>query len=193
MNFLAHFHLARTEPELMVGALLGDFVKGPLKGHLPPRIESGIALHRRIDVHTDHFVQNRNLHEHFHSSYRRYLGIMLDLYFDYLLTHNWPDFEQHSLSDFAASTIAILSPHKHRFPDKGLQFFLRMEEHQLLEKYGDEVTQQSILERLSLRLPGTNPLASCWNEMQAKRDVLEPAFVQLYTELQTIEPPNFGQ
>ncbi|KKM01805.1 hypothetical protein LCGC14_1790730, partial [marine sediment metagenome] len=50
MNYLAHIYLSGDHPEVMVGGLLGDFVKGPLRGQLPRAIEEGIALHRKIDV-----------------------------------------------------------------------------------------------------------------------------------------------
>ncbi len=35
MNHLAHFALAGEEEALVIGALLGDYVKGPLAGRLP--------------------------------------------------------------------------------------------------------------------------------------------------------------
>ncbi|MGA2151478.1 MAG: DUF479 domain-containing protein, partial [Geobacteraceae bacterium] len=49
MNFLAHLYLSGDDPELLVGNLLGDFVKGRLSGNFPDGIERGIELHRRID------------------------------------------------------------------------------------------------------------------------------------------------
>mgnify|MGYP003629303282 FL=1 len=66
MNYLAHFHLAQQlasrcglderdamQQGLLIGGLLGDFVKGPLRGNYPATWEVGIRLHRRIDALTD--------------------------------------------------------------------------------------------------------------------------------------------
>ncbi|MDZ7686312.1 MAG: hypothetical protein U5O39_16030 [Gammaproteobacteria bacterium] len=39
LNHLAHFRVAHPERGLIVGGLLGDFVKGRLKGEYPARIE----------------------------------------------------------------------------------------------------------------------------------------------------------
>ena len=53
MNFLAHFHLAWPDEGLIAGGLEGDYLKGPLRGELPPELERGIKLHRAIDAYTD--------------------------------------------------------------------------------------------------------------------------------------------
>jgi acyl carrier protein phosphodiesterase len=49
VNHLAHFHLAGECEHLVVGALLGDYVKGPLTGALPQALERGVRLHRRAE------------------------------------------------------------------------------------------------------------------------------------------------
>ena len=53
MNYLAHVFLQRSSPELMVGGMLGDFVKGALGARYSPGVCAGIALHRAIDRYTD--------------------------------------------------------------------------------------------------------------------------------------------
>ena len=63
MNYLAHFHLAaRLASErgeegdgLLIGALLGDYVKGPLRGDYPDDWEEGIRLHRRTYRQSPHY------------------------------------------------------------------------------------------------------------------------------------------
>jgi acyl carrier protein phosphodiesterase len=56
MNYLAHLYLAQDSAELMIGSILGDFVKGRLKDRYPNEIQHGIALHRKIDSYTDSHV-----------------------------------------------------------------------------------------------------------------------------------------
>lgn len=41
MNFLAHALLAGDEPALIVGGVVGDWIKGPLPGPLPPDLRRG--------------------------------------------------------------------------------------------------------------------------------------------------------
>ena len=50
MNFLAHALLAGETPALIVGGVVGDWVKGVLPGALPADLAQGVALHRAIDV-----------------------------------------------------------------------------------------------------------------------------------------------
>ena len=61
VNYLAHLLLTEPTPEGLVGALLGDRVKGTIDPDLAPGIRRAIALHRRIDSYTDaHPVHRRS-------------------------------------------------------------------------------------------------------------------------------------
>jgi len=186
VNFLAHFHLAQANNDLLAGALLGDFVKGPLRGNYSAGIEKGIRLHRKIDAHTDQYVQTAALHSLFPAQYRRYLGIILDLYFDFLLSRYWGDYSSQSLSTFASETCETLQAYQAGFPSKCAEFYQRLSEHRLLERYGEKELMVSILERLAIRLPQPNPLATCWPELQANEQRLCDEFVIVYDQLQTL-------
>ena len=96
MNYIAHLHLAQATQTSLVGNFLGDFVKGSQLEHLPYDIQMGIKLHRKIDVLTDSHPQVVNLRRLFPPHIRRVAGIVLDVYFDYLLMCHWPLFsDQH--------------------------------------------------------------------------------------------------
>jgi acyl carrier protein phosphodiesterase len=63
MNFLAHAMLAGNDPALIVGGVVGDWIKGPLPGLLPRDLARGVALHRAIDSHAEThpaFQRSRN-------------------------------------------------------------------------------------------------------------------------------------
>src|ERR1044072_1762401 len=53
MNLLAHALAAAPDAELMLGSLIGDFVRGRIDPSLPPAIRAGVALHRAVDTFTD--------------------------------------------------------------------------------------------------------------------------------------------
>lgn len=63
MNFLAHAHLSFNNPEILVGNLISDFVKGKKQYNYPQRIHKGILLHRAIDQFTDEHPANQSLDE----------------------------------------------------------------------------------------------------------------------------------
>ena len=109
MNYLAHFHLSHGDDDLIVGALLGDFVKGPLKGERDRRIEQGILLHRKIDAFTDSHLALRETHQQFDPRYRRFAGIMTDVAFDFFLNQHWQRFHHQPLDQFCQHVYQLLS------------------------------------------------------------------------------------
>ena len=94
MNYLAHIHLAHLSQTSLVGNFLGDFVKGSELSHLPRDIQHGIKLHRKIDSFTDHHPNIIDLRQRFPANLRRMSGVILDIFFDYLLIKH-----QHRLGD----------------------------------------------------------------------------------------------
>jgi acyl carrier protein phosphodiesterase len=81
----------------LLGNFLGDFVKGSQLQHLPVEIELGIRLHRSIDVFTDSHPVIVELRQQFPRELRRMAGVIIDIYFDYLLMQSW---NQYSDTDF---------------------------------------------------------------------------------------------
>ena len=79
MNYLAHFHLAGEQPAMIRGALLGDFVKGPLRGQFDAITERGIELHRKIDAFSGRADDIRIASQALAPELRRYAGIITDV------------------------------------------------------------------------------------------------------------------
>lgn len=89
MNFLAHLALSPPDPDHLLGAVLGDFVRGSDLRTWPPAVERGIRLHRAIDAATDaspEFAAGRAL---LHPTRRRFAGVILDIFFDHFLARDW--------------------------------------------------------------------------------------------------------
>jgi acyl carrier protein phosphodiesterase len=89
MNYLAHIYLARHSDAAMVGAMLGDFVKANDVDYYPAPIAREITLHRHIDSYTDSHPVVLASKELFREGRRRYAGIVLDIYYDHLLSQQW--------------------------------------------------------------------------------------------------------
>ena len=53
MNYLAHAFLSFRHPEILVGNMISDFVKGRKKDNYEDLVQKGIMLHRSIDSFTD--------------------------------------------------------------------------------------------------------------------------------------------
>ena len=89
MNYIAHIHIGSHTQTNLLGNFLGDFVKGSQLQHLPCEIEQGIRLHRSIDVFTDSHPLIKSLKQCFPNDIRRMAGVIIDIYFDYLLMQTW--------------------------------------------------------------------------------------------------------
>ena len=89
LNYIAHIHIGSHTKTNLLGNFLGDFVKGSQLQYLPFEIEQGIRLHRSIDVYTDAHPLIIELKRSFPRSIRRMAGVVIDIYFDYLLMRTW--------------------------------------------------------------------------------------------------------
>ncbi len=89
MNYLAHIYLARHSDAAMVGAMLGDFVKAGDVANYPPDIAREIMLHRHVDTYTDSHPIVVAARELFGTGRRRYAGIVLDVFYDHVLSQDW--------------------------------------------------------------------------------------------------------
>ena len=176
MNYLAHLYLAGDDPDLQVGGLLGDFVKGPLRGDYPPRIEAGIELHRRIDARCDDLPAIRALRAQFPDPWRRYGGIVIDVVFDHLLARDWDDLHPRPLADFCRSFYCALADRRALLPERARAFCDHAPGARWLESYCDAGQIPRVLARIGQRLRRPVHLERAWPLPQASVAAVESAF-----------------
>jgi acyl carrier protein phosphodiesterase len=93
--------LSFNDPEILVGNLISDFVKGKKKFDFPAGHPDGIALHRAIDTFTDTHEATKKAKEFFRPHYRLYAGALVDVIFDHFLAVDETEFTDSSLHDFS--------------------------------------------------------------------------------------------
>ena len=186
MNFLAHLYLARGDDDLMVGALLGDFVRGRRAlWSYPYATREGIRLHRRIDKLTDHSVQVKSLRRTFPTEFRRYAGIIIDLAFDHELAKDWSRYSSTGLEQFDVEVREALDRHKDLLPAKLTGFMDYADRRGLFANYRYEDEMLFSLAGLGTRLKRSNPLhrvSEIWPDV--KQDI-HIAFVSVFPEIQS--------
>jgi acyl carrier protein phosphodiesterase len=183
MNYLAHFHLSHGDNELLLGALLGDFVKGPLTGAHPKGLEQGIVLHRKIDAFTDSHHGLRQLQQSFDPLYRRYAGIMTDVAFDYFLNKHWLKFHHQSLDIFSQHIYQLLTDNS-ALTHAAKQQADMLIHYDVLTQYQHWQTVNAALIRIGQRLKRENPLATAASELEQHYPQLEQFFLLFYPQLQ---------
>ncbi len=118
MNFLAHTYLSFQHPEILVGNMISDFVKGKKIYDFPPGIQQGILLHRQIDAFTDSHITTRHARTFFHPAVRLYSGAFVDVAYDHFLANDPLQFTDASLLHLASSSYAILNEYIHLLPTR---------------------------------------------------------------------------
>ena len=116
MNYLAHAYLSFNDPEILVGNMISDFVKGKQKFDFNERVQDGIALHRAIDRFTDEHEATRQAKEFFKPAYRLYSGAFVDVTYDHFLATDEKEFTETSLMDFSQQTYHALDNYTGAFP-----------------------------------------------------------------------------
>lgn len=183
MNHLAHALLASTDDELMLGSLMGDFVRGAIDAALTPAVRAGIALHRSIDVHTDAHPLVAEARGRFAPPFRRYAGILLDIWFDHLLARDFARWSSVPLARFSARIVDLLAREHARLPD-GMQRFARyMRAHGLPAAYADRDVLAHVFAGVSSRLQRANPLADGLVEIARLERPLAEAFDGFFPQL----------
>lgn len=136
MNYLAHAYLSFDQPELLVGNMISDFVKGKTKYNYPAGIQSGINLHRAIDEFTDAHPATKKAKEFFRPAYRLYSGAFADVIFDHFLALDTNEFNTPaSLQSFTLQTYHTLDENFSLLPPRFQDFLPHMKQHNWLYNY----------------------------------------------------------
>ncbi|MBK8492133.1 MAG: DUF479 domain-containing protein [Saprospirales bacterium] len=118
MNFLAHAYLSFDIPHLVVGNFLGDFLRHSEAQALPPSIQEGIRLHRKIDTYTDSHPSVKEGTARIRTFHGKYAPVVVDMFYDYLLSAHWKEYHELPLPQFSRSVYGILESHLPIMPSR---------------------------------------------------------------------------
>lgn len=185
MNFLAHLFLVRDHEDLMLGGLLGDFVRGrwALKG-FPSGVREGIELHRWIDTYTDAAAEVESLRNLFPAEFRRWAGIIIDLAFDHELARRWDEFSGLPLTQFDARIRTLMAAHAGLLPADLERFMDYADRRGLFAAYRFEQEMLYSLRGVGRRLRRANPLDHVADVWPRLREPCRRAFAAWFPVLQ---------
>ena len=104
MNLLAHSYLSFDHPQILVGNMISDFVKGRKKFDYPENIQKGITLHRLIDSFTDEHEATREAKKFLKPAVGLYAGAFVDVVYDHFLAKDENEFTDVSLQSHATKS-----------------------------------------------------------------------------------------
>jgi acyl carrier protein phosphodiesterase len=136
VNYLAHAYLSFGIPDIVVGNLISDFVKGKKQLEYPDSIRKGIILHRAIDTFTDTHPVTRRAKSYFRAAYGLYSGALTDVAYDHFLANDPVAFPAESpLITFAQQTYRQLATRETLFPERFARMFPYMRDQDWLYHY----------------------------------------------------------
>ena len=187
MNYLAHAYLSFQIPEITVGNLISDFVKGKQKEIYPAKIRQGILLHRAIDNFTDTHSATRRAKIYFKAVYGLYAGPITDIVYDHFLANDpliFPPGEAgNTLKTFAQRTYTQVADFEALFPERFARLFQYMRREDWLSHYGYKELIFKSFEGLVRRAKYMPPAESAKQLFETHYNDLEACYVEFFPEL----------
>jgi acyl carrier protein phosphodiesterase len=152
MNWLAHLLLSPPEIEFQLGNLLADFVRGADRERMSAGFRDGVRCHLRIDAYTDEHPIVQRSKARLHPRWRRFAGIIVDVYYDLLLARHWELFCDWPLREFIRRFHEQVASHVPSLPEDASWVLQRMIEEDRLYSYSHVPGVELALTRLSRRL-----------------------------------------
>lgn len=135
MNFLAHLYLSGNDPKVQIGNFIGDHVKGRQYEKYPAKVQTGILLHRQIDAYTDSHPVVKQSIQKLNGRYRKYAGIVIDVFYDHFLAVHWSSYHELPLEKYVTKVHKTLLTNYFGLPKPVRGFLPFMVKSRRLETY----------------------------------------------------------
>ena len=194
MNFLCHSEIAlyvseqapnlrKQQSGMLAGAVLGDFLKGPIKETWDPSLTMGIKLHRKIDAMSNRNAIIQSACNRFPSPMRRLAPILIDIVSDYFLANDWKTYQQKSLNDFSTKCYLALTNYQNLSNERFSNFLKYMEEKNLLANSINWETIETTTFSVLKRLRKESELIPILEAMEQAKPLLTEDFMNFYPAL----------
>ena len=149
LNWLAHVFLSEPTIDFRLGNLLADLVRGEHRARMPADFLRGAACHKAIDAFTDAHPIVMRSRSRLDARYRRFNGVLLDIFYDYFLACSWRNYSSVPLDEFTASFYAAARSRPLELPSDAQATLDRIVTHDLLGQYQRVAGVENSLRRVS--------------------------------------------
>lgn len=162
------------------GTLMGDFARGADLSAWPPAVERAIRLHRRIDAFTDSHALVLAAKRELPLQWRRYAGIVLDVYFDHLLIRGWSRWHAEPIEQYVDDAHDCLARIAPQLGEPARSFAARMAAHRALLACATPAGMAGVLARIGTRLSRPVRLEDALPAALAAHERIEAAFTRFF-------------
>jgi acyl carrier protein phosphodiesterase len=183
MNYLAHLFLSGSSDDIRLGNFIGDSVKGRDFGEFPEAVQSGIRLHRAIDRYTDSHPVVARSRKRLAGQFRKFAGVVSDVFYDHYLALDWPDYSNQRLSEFAETTYVRLGAQLPVMPERSRRFYVYMRNTNALERYATIEGIDDVMRRMAKRTRFESRMEDAALELAANHDQYRDEFHEFFPQL----------
>jgi acyl carrier protein phosphodiesterase len=183
VNFLAHSYLSGNDDSIIIGNFIGDAVKGSNFEGYGPGVVKGIQLHRHIDHYTDTHPIVKESIQRLRPQFKKYAGVVSDMFYDHYLAKNWSMYSNESLEVFAQKIYGIMETNFSTLPQKTQYMLPYMKRHNWLVSYAQIEGVGSALKGLSRRTKFESNMENATAELRENYSDYEAEFNRFFPEL----------
>ena len=183
MNFLAHLYLSGENEELLIGNFIADFIRNRDLVLFPRSIVDGIRLHRHIDHYTDTHPVVVESTRKLRINHGKYAPVVIDVFYDYVLSRYWDRYSQVSLRNFADDTYEVLNNNLAILPIHLQDMTLRMIADDFLLKYGTKVGMERTFRRIGKRAKFASNFSNAFEDLSQDYESIAEGFNLFFPEM----------
>lgn len=184
MNWLAHAFLSKRNIEFRVGNILPDLVSISEVKKFPSAYQEGVLCHRAIDRFTDAHPIVKGGISRMPPEYKRYGGVLTDVFYDHFLARHWLRFSSEGLDEFSRHFYEDLLLIGDELPRDIFAHFQRILTNRIFESYQNVAGVELALQRIDRRLKRPANLGAAVAILDEHYQLYESEFSAFFAELQ---------
>lgn len=187
MNYLAHAYLSFNIPEILVGNMISDHVKGRQQFMYAATVKRGIQLHRAIDAFTDTHAATKQSKKYLYPAVGAYSGAFIDVVFDHFLAIDAEQFANNQqLQLLASNTYSTLNNYKTILPERFANMLPYMQQQNWLYNYQFLWGVQNSFEGVTRRAKYLSTYGTAFELFEKHYVELQSCYAQFFPSLKAM-------
>ena len=183
MNFLAHLYLSGDDEEIIIGNFIADHVKGKAIESYSAGIQAGIHLHREIDTFTDSHPVFLRSKSRLLPTYRKYSGVITDMFYDHFLSANWSQHSGESIESFTQRMYRLIMKRFMILPSRTRYMLPFMVKDNWLKGYGTFEGLERALRGMDRRTPFESGMSYAVRDLRKDYMLYREDFNEFFPEI----------
>ncbi len=175
--------LTYGDKELTIGNYIADFIRNRDLVLYNASIIEGVMLHRHIDTYTDNHPDVLSSTRILRERHGKYAPVVIDVFYDYILSKNWDKFSDVDLRTFADDIYETLNEFSEDFPIHLQDITYRMIADDFLLQYGKPEGMRKTFRRIGKRAKFKSNFATAFEDLEENFDEINSGFLNFFPEL----------